>query len=399
MKEFLKAAWKILKIVLVFFLFLGVIALVWYAIEIATLGKDETAVPFVDFILYLLGFGDIDSKDHYLQTAFSTLGLFAVTLLSSVFTVNLFDLRSKVKISPTIIIKNKNQAKVTLNTNGKDVYNLTATLISKCGQDVTTEEQVYPFISRKSSLWIEFDVVPGTPIYKYLRATFLKPDIDPQLILTVSYTDIESGQEYVMAQKYQYSPDKNRDIIFSEDGSCNHSDSFESIVESYIVKKTFDINLASIWPCEAEDIDISYGYQDSKMTLTPKQAFQANVHMNGNRRYEPYTFTMAITNDLLGNDWTTYYDLGCALKFDYLVQDDIVVTMELKYGVDKIIKNEEKLRPKSDFQTYVLKLQELDYEELRNVRELCFTVFYKDVDSENPTGSFTIKNCVLEVEG
>ena len=118
MKEFLKAAWKILKIVLVFFLFLGVIALVWYAIEIATLGKDETAVPFVDFILYLLGFGDVDSKDHYLQTAFSTLGLFAVTLLSSVFTVNLFDLRSKVKISPTIIIKNKNQAIILFLRNG-----------------------------------------------------------------------------------------------------------------------------------------------------------------------------------------------------------------------------------------------------------------------------------------
>lgn len=394
----MKAIWKILKIVLVFFLFLGIIALAWYAIEIATLGKDEIAVPFVDFILYLLGFGDIDSKDHYLQTAFSTLGLFAVTLLSSVFTVNLFDLRSKVKISSKIIVKGKNLARLKLNTAGKDVYNLTATLISKCGQDVTTDEQVFPFIAKKASQELYFEIVPGTPIYKYLRATYLKTDLEPQLILTITYTDIESGQEYAMAQKYQYSTSKHRDIIFSGDESSDHNDSFEDAVKANITGNTFEINLASIWACEAEDIDISYGYQDSKIALSHKQAFQANVHMNGSRTYEPLTFTMAVTNDLLGNDWTTYCDLGCALKFDYMVDGDIAVTMELKYGVDNVIKLEQKLRPKGNFQTYVLKLQKLSYEELRNVRELCFTVFYKDVDSENPTGNFIIKNCVLEVE-
>lgn len=399
MKEVLKAVWKILKIVLVFFLFLGIIALAWYAIEIPTLGKDETAVPFVDFILYLLGFGDIDSKDHYLQTAFSTLGLFAVTLLSSVFTVNLFDLRSKVKISPKIIIDGKNRAVLKLNTAGKDVYNLTATLISKCGQDITTEEQLYPFIAKKATQKLYFEIAPGTPIYKYLRATYLKTDLESQLILTISYTDIESGQEYAMAQKYQYSASKNRDIIFSEDDNSEHNDRFEDIVKDNITGNTFEINLASIWPCEADDIDISYGYQDSKIALSHKQAFQANVHMNGSRTYEPLTFTMAVTNDLLGNDWTTYYDLGCALKFDYMIEGDIAVTMELKYDSDKEIKYEQKLCPKGTFHTYVLKLQELNYEELRNVRELCFTVFYKDVNSENPTGDFIIKNCVLEVEG
>ena len=215
----MKAVWKILKIILVFFLFLGVIALAWYAIEIATLGKDETAVPFVDFVLYLLGFGDIDSKDHYLQT-----GLFAGTLLSSVFTVNLFDLRSKVKISSKIIIKSKNQALLKFNTTGKDVYNLTATLISKCGHDVTTEEQIFPFVAKKSPQELHFDIVPGTPIYKYLRAAFLKTDSEPQLILTISYTDVESGQEYSMAQKYQYAVENNQDII------CLHDCFFEKCI-------------------------------------------------------------------------------------------------------------------------------------------------------------------------
>lgn len=398
MKEVLKAVWRILKIVLVFFLFLSMIAMAWYAIETAAVGKGEPAVPFVDFVLYLLGFGDVDSKDHYLQTAFSMLGLFAVTLLSSVFTVSLFDLRSKVRISPKIIIEGKNRASLKLNTAGKDVYNLTATLIAKCGQDITTKEELFPFVPKKAIQKLNFEIAPGTPIYKYLRASYLKAELEPQLILAVSYTDIESGQEYTMAQKYQYSTGKIRDILFSGDESCHHNDSFEATIREYITGNTFEVNLASIRPCEAEDIDISYGYQNPKYTISPKHAFRAKVHMNSNRIYEPQTFTMAVTNDLLGNDWTIYYDLGCALKFDYMVDGDIAVTMELKYGVDKIIKHDNKLRPTSDFQTYALKLQQLNHEELRNVQELCFTVFHKDVNPEDPTGSFVIKNCVLEVE-
>ena len=395
MKEFLKAAWKILKIVLVFFLFLGIIALAWYAIEIATLGKDETAVPFVDFILYLLGFGDIDSKDHYLQTAFSTLGLFAVTLLSSVFTVNLFDLRSKVKINSKIIIKQ--QAKLKLSTAGKDVYNLTATLISKCEQDVTTETQVYPFVAKKSSQELYFDIAPGAPIYKYLRAVYSKTVADPQLILTVSYTDIESGQEYMMAQKYQHSFSKNSNFIFSDDDSEIHNEAFEQKIRRSIEKRSFQINLASVFTCNSEDIDLNKGYQDHKINLSEDQAFSATVHMNSNKVYEPGTFTMAATKKLLDNDWSIYRDLGCSFKFNYWVKGDITVTMELKCGPQNAVKREARLRPCGTFENYELSLKDISSEDLMQISELCFTVFYRDVDPENPTGSFVIKNCVLEV--
>lgn len=394
----MKAIWKIVKIILVFFLSLAIIALAWYAVEIATLGKNETPVPFIDFILYLLGFGDLDSKDHYLQTAFSTLGLFSVTLLSSVFTVNLFELRSKVKIDPIIIVKSKDCASIMLKASGKDVYNLTATLIAKCGQDVSIDEQVFPFVPKKSSQELEFDIAPGTVIYKYLRTVYLKNDENPQLILKIAYTDIESGQEYSMAQKYQYFDNKNQSIVFCEDKSSNNNESFEKSVRKSIEQNTFDINLATILPCEAEDIDISYGYQDDNIVLSHKETFTATVHMNSNRAYEPQTFTMAVTSDLLGNDWSTYYDLGCALKFDYKIKGDIAVTLELKYGTSNTIKYEQILYPKSKFQTFTLELQKFNREELKNIKELCFTVFYKDVNPKAPFGSFIIKKCVLEVE-
>lgn len=394
----MKAVSKILKILLLFFLSLGLIAAAWYAIELTTLEKDEAAVPLVDFILYLLGFGDINSKDHYLQTAFSTLGLFAVTLLSSVFTVNLFDLRSKVKIIPKLIIKSKNQALLKFRTSGKDVYNLTATLISKCGKDVTTEEQVFPFVAKKSLQEIYFEIVPGTPIYKYLRAAYLKTDSEPQLILTLAYTDVESGQEYSMAQKYQYSTENNQDVIFCDNSSEKHDVLLEKAVKELIEANTFYINLASVWACEAEDIDISYGYSENEDVYSQKQAFSANIHMNSKSIYEPKTFTMAVTSDLLENNWSIYYDLGCALKFDYKIEGDIAVTLELKYGTGDIIKYEQILRPTNEFETYMLSLKDLKREDLKSVKELCFTVFYKDVNPDSPVGNFVIKTCVLEVE-
>ena len=394
----MNALWKILKIILVFFLALGIIGLIWYAIELAILGKDEAAVPFVDFVLYLLGFGDINSKDHYLQTAFSTLGLFAVTLLSSVFTVNLFDLRSKVKISPKIIIKSKSQALLKLRATRKDVYNLTATLISKCGQDVTAEEQIFPFIAKKSMQELYFNIVPGTPIYKYLRSIYQKNDSEPQLILTITYTDVESGQEYSMAQKYQYAFENNQNIIFCDNDSEIHNPILEKAIRNHIEANTFFINLASIWPCEAEDIDIFYGYQENEIVYSQKEAFSANVHMSSNRTYEPGTFTMAVTSDLLGNDWSVYCDLGCNLKFDYKIEGDIAITLELKYGIGDIIKYEQVLHPTNNFETFSLDLQKLNREELKNVKELCFTVFYKHVNPDAPIGNFVIKSCALEVE-
>lgn len=393
----MKAISKILKIIIAFFFSMTIIALVWYVVEFATLEKNESLVPFIDFVLYLLGFGNMDSSNHYVQTVFSTLGLFSVTLLSSVFTVNLFELRSKVKISPVIVIRSKNHANIILNATGKDIYNLTATLIAKCGQDILTTEQVFPFVPKKSFQELDFDIEPGSVIYKYLRAIYLE-DNNPQLILKVTYTDIESGQEYSMAQKYQYSIDKNQDIVFSDDMSGKHNELLERIVKESIEENTFDIDLSLVQPCEAEDIDIILGYKDDKTVLSPKDAFAANVHMNGSRVYTPDTFTMAVTKELLENDWTIYSDLGCVLKFDYYIDGDIAVTMELKYGVDNVIEHKQILRANKSFKTFKLSLQELNREELKSVRELCFTVFYKDVNCQNPVGSFVIKRCVLEVE-
>ena len=59
---------------------------------------------------------------------------------------------------------------------------------------------------------------------------------------------------------------------------------------------------------------------------------------------------------ILGKDWSIYYDLGCALKFDYILKGDFAVTVELKGGVNNKVIHKQVLRSKTGFQTYVLRL-------------------------------------------
>ena len=378
---------KIIQIILVFFIALLFISFVWYGINTLTSPQKEASIPFIDYVLYMLGFGDLNVADHYMQTAFSVLGLFAVTLLSSVFTVSLFELRSKVKLAQHILVVSETGAELALHTSGKDVYHLTATMISKCGDEITTLEQYFPFVGKKESLNLRYEIAPGTPIYKYLRGVYTHTPEKKHLILTVSYTDIESGQVYSMAQKYLWGGDE-KGFVFAAP---------EEKVQQKILQQTFRVNLAGVWPCEAEDIDLSYGYQQGDRTWQQNEAFVARVHMTGKEHYEPGNFTMAVATDLLGNDWTKYYDLGCALKFACKVQGDIALTMELKYGDKCAGVLNHKFLPSDEFENFVLHLQELDREKLKHVEELCFTVFYRDVDVHHPVGEFVIRDCVLEV--
>ena len=215
--------------------------------------------------------------------------------------------------------------------------------------------------------------------------------------MTIVYTDIESGQEYTMAQKFQYSVKDKKEIVFSGDDGEKHSGEFEKTVRERIEKNSFPLNLESVFPCNAEDIDIIYGYKDDKMQLPRDKAICASVHMNSNKTYESDTFTMAVTKDLLDNDWRKYYDLDCMLKFDYKIDEDISVVMQFKCGDKNEIKKEHKLCCCDTFETFSFGLQELNRDDLEFVSELCFTVFYRNVNKENPIGDFVIKNCELEV--
>ncbi len=415
----MKAIGKIVKIILVFLTSLAVISYIWYKIEMSRLSDPSQAIPFIDYVLYLLGYGEVDIENHYSKTFFSVLSLFVLTLLSSVFTVNLFELRGKVKVSSKMLVWDKENihhfASVVIRSGGKDVYNLKITLILSEGDMVKAEEKYIPFIPKRTSKVVDFKIAPGTVCYDYLRRIVKGSVSSPILLATVIYTDIDNGQEYTICKKYNYA----KGIVFDDNSSlaCDYervsyrlfnknvsnSNEINTKTRAYIDNNSFLIDLKQASPINAADIDLSYGYSSDNpnvVVFTSERAFTANVHMNNKDNYVPDDFTMICVSRPLNGNWSAYYEMGCRLTFDCLVEGNISLTLELKYfdnetGEEK--KYEQVFLNQNGFESYSLDLKKFNQDDLKNIKELCFTVFYKNVSSNNPTGSFTITNCMLEV--
>lgn len=382
----MKAILRILKIILTFFACLFAISLIWYIFESQKINSAEK-IPFIDFVLYLIGYGDLDIYDHYSQTVFSVISLFTLTLMSSVFTVSLFEIRSKARLLPNINITETNgiyTAEANLKTSGKDIYDVTATMIVKTDDDLLSEEIYIPFVARKSTQKIPLSFEVGSPLYKYMRAVLENKDSETPIIITLSYTDIESGQEYKSCGKFIYGGEK-------ENFTYSHKE-LAPDVKDYLVNKVVDLSLVTAEPINSEDIKLTF----TKGGLG-RFDMNAAVNMTTHQSYEPGSFVMACINDLPDTDWRKYADIGYALTFDYYVKGNMTVTMELKYGEGNTKVFRDKLRPSAKDQHYCLDLksEKLNYESLANVRELCFTVFYKDTDPTSHKGNFTIKNCTL----
>lgn len=418
----MKKSIKPLMTVIIFMILLLLITLIWYRIESGQSSDEIPINSFEDFLIYLLGYGDIQLPNIFSKTVFSIVSLLGLTLFSSIFTVNLFERWDKIKIEPKIFIWNKksktNVASVILTNGKKDMYNLNAKLILSYRSQVQTEEKYIPFISKKDIKSLEFNIAPGTVVYNFLRYNLKGDAVKPVLVFTAAYTDISKGHEYTVCKKYQYF-DKNRsDIFFSPNSvfkapyeQISHhilkeiekkaDPGLEKKVQNYILNNSFNIDLSSAIPINAEDIDISYGYSLNNFDLPPNKAFEAKVHMTERVSYNPSDFCIACVVGPLGSDWIKYYDLGCSLNFNYFIDSNITVTLEIKCALldsDKENTIFFNLMPNDDFEKFTLKLNKYEREMFRTVSELCFTVFYKNTDAENHTGHFVISSCALEIE-
>ncbi len=384
----MKSVLKIAKIVLTFFGCMFAISFVWYIVESSDLNGAEK-IPFIDFVLYLIGYGDLDINNHYSQTVFSVISLFTLTLMSSVFTVNLFEIRSKAKLLPRICIDENNgvyTAKANLQTSAKDIYNVNATLIVKMGEEILSEDIYIPFVPKKSIQKIPLSFGVGSPLYKYMRNALEDNANETPIIITLSYTDIESGQEYKSCEKFNYGREK---ADFGYSGRELALD-----IQDYLLHKIININLAKAQPINSEDIKLSF--VEGQLG---RYDLNALVNMTTHESYQPKSFVMACINDLPDIDWRKYADLNYAITFDYFVEGNMSVTLELKYGEGGVKVYRDILSPSAETKQYALSLrsEKLNYESLANIREICFTVFYEDTDPETHKGGFTIKNCVLRL--
>lgn len=413
--------------VIVFLISLLIFTFIWYQFELHQSADSVNINSFDDFLLYLLGYGDVQLPNIFSKTLFSIISLLSLTLFSSIFTVSLFEIRSKIKIQPKIYVwykkEKSNIASVMLINGKKDMYNLNVSLILSYGNKIQTEEKCIPFMPKNIIKMLDFQIAPGSLFYNFLRYNLKGRKNPPILVLTATYTDIIKGQEYTICKKFQYNNDEHNDFVFLPGSvlkaqykniSCNIIKEMEKTITSYEEKKRkedvnnyilnnlFNINLAFANPINSEDIDISYGYYDefNGKTIPQNEAFEANVHMNSKASYDPNDFSMICISSPMDGDWTKYYDLGCHFNFDYFVENlTVVLEIKVNYPNENCEKNlHYDLIPNDNLEKFSLKLNDMDRDLFQSVKEICFTVFYKNVDITNPKGRFVIANCSLEIE-
>lgn len=122
--------------------------------------------------------------------------------------------------------------------------------------------------------------------------------------------------------------------------------------------------------------------------------------MDSKRYYNPKDFSMACISTPLDGDWTKYYDLGCHFNFDYYAEN-LTLVLEIKVSGSSGGCEENfsfKLVPNDGLERFSFKLNDKKRDLFQSVREICFTVFYENVDINNPKGRFVIANCALEIE-
>ena len=139
---------KLVLIVSVFIISAIALSLIWYSFDyfdyissVENVGKYPHS--FFEFLQYIIGYGEVDVKNPIVKTVMSVAGLLFVALLSSVFTVNLFEWRNSASISSKFVVCddqwNQSFACVQLKSNLKDIYNIRVTLIMSCGSTVLSE--------------------------------------------------------------------------------------------------------------------------------------------------------------------------------------------------------------------------------------------------------------------
>lgn len=414
----MKKIYRILKITGVFFAFLLSVSYIWFLIESA-ISPEINNVAYMDYLLYLLGYGELDIPDLFGKSFFSIIGLLSLTLLSSVFTVSLFDWRSKLILSDRIVVWDKNPtthlASALLRCKQRDIYNIRINLIVHCEKDTYSEEYYIPLIPKNTSHFVDFEIAPGTALYKYLRLFLRTNNTKPVVIITATYTDISNAEEYTICQKYQYSDnDKDSNIVFTNSSSLRgnyyqisqkvfdaislaQSNEYANEMKLYVENNTFGIDLMQAKEINSENIKIDYGSTVEDGTIiSAERAFNAKVSFKKDKEYEPCDFGMICIKNPLGAAWQKYYDLNCSLEFKMKTSHDMSVTLELKRSDGyKVIDTE--LKGTGEYENYSFDLSQYPREFFETVTELCFTAFYKDVKSEDLKGCFSVMDCELVV--
>lgn len=355
-----------------------------YFVEVKWLNDLE--YTYNDYLLYLLGYGDLENVNAVFKLVFSISSLTILTLLSSACTVTWLESKRNLVLGNHIVISKNDDnmflASLKLKSRKRDVFGAKVSAIVNVNGKAYSENTEIAYIPKNKYATAIFEINLNSVIYKHFHESFNKnPDVT-ELVITVTYSDIISGAEYTVCEKFSCTETLN--FIFCDNlTATTSSNSIETEFYKFISQQKFDIDFE-----EAVRID-------SKLPDRIKIDRYGRFNVNFNTRvdYTDGDFQMLFIPIPEVSNWGVYHDMKCTFQIELLIADDMDITVEIKKSNGSILPIHSTTKLSKGMSKLTVDLSEYRRDTWEDIRQLCLTVFKRDVRTPNKEAQFFVKEC------
>lgn len=394
-------------IILLFFILLFLLSSAWmiydYTCYINCNNPSETySNKLPHFLLYLIGYGEIETGNESIKLIVTFLGLFVLTLLSSVLTISLFDWNNKISLSQIIILFDPNHRKrgvIDLGTRSRDLYDVKITLQLTSNSISYEDQQTISYIPKKTRMPLYFDAELGSVLYRYIYDSVALSKDNAVLVCLISYVDSKNGQTFTECKKYHCNndPKTNNTLFYNSNNKWQYGDILKALP-----KKTISNNIIMADKILSE-FNLNYSFDFSaaiplRATIdrTDDAGSICGIINFSNELRNPENFQMIVFRNPLCGDWRIFHDYSCELSFDAFVEGGITLLFEAK-KTDKSTFLPVPAFPTMDkWQHYCVNFNSINRDDLKSIDELCFTVMD---NCESRNGIIIIKNLSISYVG
>ncbi len=380
-KEKIKKFGMIFSILVALFLFT---TLLGYVIEIKFFG--DSAYSYVEYLLYLLGYGSLDDVNVWFRLFFSIGSLLALTLFSSACTVTWLESRRVLRSDNRIVIS-KNEdgdfiAKLRLSSKKRDIYGAEVSLVINVNGKSFSETTELAYIPKNRSAYAEFPIELNSVIYNHFNQSYKNNPTSSDLVAAITYSDMISGTEFTVFEKFSC---KNpSDFVFENDTEEN---TLEKEFGAFVDSTKFDVDLS-----RAEILDSRRPDREPY-----KKSGCFDICFNSDIEYNDCDFQMLFVPIPEVSEWGVYHDMRCNMSIKLSIPKDTVVEVQIKKTDGSIISCGESNRLTSDEPSLIIELSRYKRGTWENIKELCFTAFYKDVNTPDKSARVLIEDCSFEL--
>lgn len=391
MKEIKKEKAK--KFALTFsFLVLLFLLTTWigYIVEIKFLG--DAMYSYIHYLLYLLGYGSLDNVNVWFRLFFSIGSLLALTLFSSACTVTWLESRRILMLNNQISIS-KNEdgefvAILRLTSKKRDVYGARVSLVVNIDNKSFSEFTELAYIPKNQFSDAAFTISLNSVVYKYFNELYKNPSLVSNLVATVTYSDMLSGTEFTVFEKFSYH--NQYDFVFAKtnDKECiENEENLKQEFLDYVNRIKFDVDLS-----HAQILDSRKPNRESYSSLNG-----FNVDFNSDISYNNGDFQMLYVPIPEVTEWGTYHDMKCNLNIRLSITEGATVKVEIKKRDGSIINCDKKAELTKDNASLSIELAKYQRKTWENIKELCFTVFFENVKTDDKSARISVDECAFEL--